>query len=73
MNSAEELVHFVLNLKSLNYKVTMKMSADSSREVNHVISCWIVNTIPLEHNSASVLLMSIHTNTIILRLGQLFA
>lgn len=39
MNSAEELVHCVLNLKSLNYKVTLKMSADSSREVNHVISC----------------------------------
>lgn len=39
MNSAEELVRCVLNLKSLDYKVTLKMNADSLREVNHVISC----------------------------------
>lgn len=30
MNSAEELVHCILHFKSLNYKVTLKMSADSS-------------------------------------------
>lgn len=39
MNSAEEIVHCVLNLKSLNYKVILKMSDDSSGEANHVISC----------------------------------
>lgn len=39
MNSVEELVHCILHFKSLNYKVTLKMSADSSGEVNHVISC----------------------------------
>lgn len=73
MNSVEELAHCVLNLKSLNYKVILKMSADSSREVNHVISASVVNTIPLEHNTASILLMHIHANTIIQQLGQMFA
>lgn len=39
MNSAEEIVHCVLNLKSLNYKVILKMNDDSFEEANHVISC----------------------------------
>lgn len=69
MNSAEELVHCVLNLKSLNYKVTLKTSAGSSREVNHVISCLDRQYRAPEMQLSFYSLMCIRTNTIISSVG----
>lgn len=37
-----------------------------------LVAC-VVNTIPLEHNSALILLIHIHANTVILQLEQMLA